>query len=80
MENQHNHIKGYRDLNPEEISLMNSIKEEAEKVGRLIAELEGLNADTGNHSIDLRWVAIGRTDLQKGFMALVRAVAQPESF
>lgn len=26
----------------------------------------------------LRWVAIGKTDIQTGIMALVRAVAQPE--
>jgi hypothetical protein len=35
---------------------------------------------TGWDGADQRWVAIAKTDLQKGFMALVRAVAQPESF
>jgi len=27
-----------------------------------------------------RWAALARTDLQRGFMALTRAVAQPTSF
>ncbi|EPT1451893.1 DUF7681 family protein [Escherichia coli] len=27
----------------------------------------------------MRWAAIGRTDIQQGVMALVRAVAQPDS-
>lgn len=30
--------------------------------------------------LDQRWVAIGKTDLQKGLMALTRAVAQPTTF
>lgn len=80
MENQHKHIKGYRDLSEEEIALMNKIKEKAAEVGELVGELNGFYGDTGGHAIDTRWVHIGQTDLQKGFMALVRAVAQPESF
>lgn len=28
----------------------------------------------------LRWLAIGRTDLQTGLMALIRAVAKPTTF
>jgi hypothetical protein len=30
--------------------------------------------------LDARWLAIGITDLQKGFMALIRAIACPETF
>jgi hypothetical protein len=30
-----------------------------------------------NHAEPLRWAAIGKTDIQTGIMALVRAVAQP---
>jgi predicted dehydrogenase len=30
--------------------------------------------------VDQRWVAIGKTDLQKGFMSLIRGIARPETF
>ena len=80
MDNQHRHIKGYRDLSQDEIDLMNRTKGLAEQVGSLVTELQGLNSDTANHAIDLRWVSIAKTDLQKGFMSLVRAIAQPTSF
>ena len=80
MENQHQKIKGYRDLNQDEIDLMNKIKEQGEQLSKLIDELQIVNAQTGNHAIDMRWVNVGKTDLQKGIMALVRAVAQPTSF
>lgn len=31
-------------------------------------------------SIDQRWVSIGATDLQRGFMAVIRGIAQPSTF
>lgn len=80
MENQHQKITGYRELNQDEIDLMNKIKAAGEQLGELVSELQGMNTDTGGHAIDLRWVAIGKTDLQTGIMALVRAVAQPTTF
>ena len=72
MENQHRKIKGYRELNEAEIALMNEIKEKAAEVGALCKKLEGVT--------DQRWAAIGKTDLQKGFMALTRSVAKPDFF
>lgn len=80
MENQHRHIKGYRDLSPEEIALMNEIKQKAVECGALCLKLKEMNKPSGDRHLDQRWVAIGTTHLQEGFMALVRAVAQPESF
>jgi hypothetical protein len=80
MDNQHKKIKGYRDLNQDEINLMNKIKSEGERLGDLISELKGMNAETSGHAIDMRWVAIGNTDLQTGIMALVRSVAKPTTF
>lgn len=74
MENQHQQITGYRDLSQAEIDAMNVIKAKAEEVGELV---EGLRRDG---RLDQRWVSIGATDLQQGFMALVRSVAQPTSF
>jgi hypothetical protein len=74
MENQHQHIKGYRDLTPEEIALMNDAKAKGEDIGKLIEVLGGIPG------IDKRWLAIAKTDLQKGFMSLVRSIAQPTTF
>ena len=74
MDNQHKKIKGYRDLSQSEIDAMNAVKAKAEEVGFLIEELQS------NKQLDQRWVSVAKTDLQKGFMAAVRAVAQPESF
>jgi len=74
MENQHKHIKGYRDLTQAEIDLMNEIKAKSEELGALV---DKVRATPG---IDSRWVSIGATDLQTGMMALTRAVAQPTTF
>lgn len=79
MENQHRQIKGYRDLSQEEIDLMNEIKGKAAEVGELVSKLQAAGT-TQDNAPDMRWVAIGKTDLQTGFMALVRAIAKPESF
>ena len=74
MENQHKHITGYRDLSPEEIALMNEVKAKAQEVGALVDKLKAAPG------IDPRWASIGCTDLQQGFMALTRAIAQPTTF
>jgi hypothetical protein len=74
MENQHQKITGYRDLSQDEIDLMNLIKGISEKVGELVEKLR----DTDN--LDQRWISIGATHLQEGFMDLVRGVAQPTTF
>ena len=67
-------VTGYRQLNEEEAALMNEIKAHGVDLGVLIARLKE------NKSLDQRWVSIGATELQQGFMALVRAVAQPTTF
>lgn len=74
MQNQHQMIKGYRDLSEEEIRNMNMIKEKGEQLGRLVEQLRS------TEGLDQRWVSIGATDLQTGIMALVRAIAQPTTF
>lgn len=74
MENQHRHIKGYRDLGPDEIAMMNRVKNLGLAIGELVEYLEDAE-DT-----DKRWIAIGKTDLQKGLMALTRSIAKPEFF
>jgi hypothetical protein len=74
MDNQHKLIKGYRDLSQAEIQTMNDCKNLASDIGNVIEVLE---AQPG---IDKRWLAIAKTDLQKGFMSLIRSIAQPTTF
>ena len=74
MKNQHEKIKGYRDLTREEIDLMNECKEMAEKVGGLCDRVRN------ETSTDQRWLKEGQMDLQKGFMSLIRSVAKPTTF
>ena len=74
MDNQHKLIKGYRDLSASEIALMNEGKALAEQVGAFIEKL------AADQSTDKRWVAVGKTHLQQGFMAAIRGIAQPTTF
>lgn len=74
MKDQHEKIKGYRDLSEQEIALMNEGKELAIKCGAFIEKLEA-NAET-----DKRCAALGKTNLQQGFMWAIRAVARPTTF
>ena len=72
-------ITGYRQLTEKEAELMNLIKAKGNEVGALCNKLAAMAQDDPT-SVDPRWVATGKTDLQKGFMSLTRAVAKPESF
>jgi len=86
-------ITGYRQLTEAEAALMNEGKALAEQCGAFIAKLRAFPA-TGangvpfvndtlngpNPSLDQRWVSIGATDLQRGFMSVIRAIAQPTTF
>lgn len=74
MENQHKKIKGYRDLSQAEIDAMNEAKALADNVGSLVEKLQGQDG------LDQRWIATAKTDLQKGFMSLIRGIAQPTTF
>lgn len=81
MDNQHKKIKGYRDLSQEEIDLMNEGKALAEKVGLYIEKLNRADfASTSDQVPDKRWVSIGATHLQQGFMAVIRGIAKPTTF
>ncbi len=89
MENQHQKIRGYRDLTQDEIDLINEAKElEAQclslayRIFKHIAKQELGGAEERRQSLNAqanRWAHIGRTDIETGFMALTRAVAQPQS-
>lgn len=67
-------IKGYRELSQAEVDLMNKLKDVAVEVGNWV----DIVLDDPN--TDKCWANIAKTDLQKGFMSLIRAVAKPETF
>lgn len=67
-------LNGYRKLSEEELRLANEVKTMGSYVELLIDRL------AARPDIDKRWVAIARTELQQGFMALTRAVTKPTSF
>ena len=67
-------ITGYRQLSEAEIDAINVVKAKAEEVRVLTERLAAL----GQH--DPRWLNIGITHLQQGFMAINRAIARPTTF
>ena len=74
MENQHRLIAGYSELDAEAIASINYVKGMAAALG------EHLEKMGQNPKHDQRWLAIGRTHLQQGFMAVIRSIAKPEGF
>lgn len=74
MENQHQKIKGYRDLTQEEIDLMNEVKEKGAELGVLIEKLDNMD------EIDKEWLSSGRLLVQQGLMAVTRSITRPDFF
>lgn len=94
MENQHRLIKTYRELNQTEIDLMNECKLlEAqfhvlhEKISNHVQNQCDLANDADDDkeydrlskATPYRWLDVSKINVEQGFMALVRAVAQPAS-
>lgn len=77
VDNPHQKITGYRYLTQDEIDLMNEGKALAEQVG---AYCQKLKDGRPGLSFDQRWLAIGITSLQQGFMAVIRSIAKPTTF
>ena len=67
-------IRGYRDLSQDEVDRVNELKSLAQVVGDKVEEI------FNREDTDKRWCAIARTDLQTGFMALIRSITKPETF
>lgn len=67
-------INGYRTLSPDEIDIINAIKEIGRGLGDMVTEL------SERPEIDKRWLGIAATHLQQGLMAATRSVARPNSF
>lgn len=64
-------VKGYSAQSDERVALVNENKEMEE---RLLRHIEDLNPNV----VDPRWLAIARTHFEQGFMALNRAIFQPQ--
>ncbi len=64
-------VAGYRSQSDEKVAKVNQMKVKEEEVLRL---LDGLANDP---TVDPRWLSIGRTELEKGFMAVNRSVFKP---
>lgn len=65
-------VHGYKPQSAEAVRLVNENKKLEELMLRQLDEL----AKRGD--INQRWLAIGRTAIEQGFMAVNRAVFQPE--
>lgn len=74
MKDQHTKISGYRDLSQQEIDAMNRIKDAGNALGALIEDLQT------QPGLDQRFVALGKSDIQKGLAMVIRGIAQPSTF
>jgi hypothetical protein len=61
-------------LTDDQIKKLHEVREMANRVGLLIDDL------MLDGTVDTRWVAIGKTQLQQGFMAVNRGIAKPDNF
>jgi hypothetical protein len=85
-------ITGYRQLNETEAALMNEVKQHAELTRELVNRVQHYVEDQAREPLPEghaphstvtnpgRWAALAQTDLQTGYMKLVRAIAQPTTF
>ena len=81
-------ITGYRQLSTREVALMNEGKALAEQCGAFVEKLrahDGRNLGVPGYQmpalkLDQRWVSMGSSDIQVGFMKLMRGIAQPTTF
>lgn len=73
----------YPHLNEKQTELMNKVISASAETYRLIDDLEqvmrkGPIAPDGSTQPNMRWLKIGRSNIQMGFMALERSVANTE--
>lgn len=77
-------ITGYRQLSSAETAPMNEGKALAVQCGEYVNKLRGYVPPEGveacGSTLDQRWVSMGASDLQVGFMKLIRGIAQPTTF
>lgn len=76
-------VSGYRQQSDDKISLVNEHKQMEERLLRWVDTLQARRAkrvpeEAVRPAFDQRWLAIARTHFEQGFMALNRAVFQPD--
>ncbi len=64
-------LPGYRRQTDDALAIVRLSKNAEETILRVLDEL------ARDDDIDKRWLAIGRTDIERGFMAVNRAVMKP---
>lgn len=64
-------VSGYQPQCSAAVTLVNANKAAEERILRL---LDALKADP---SVDQRWLSIGRTQIEQGFMAVNRSIFKP---
>lgn len=64
-------VSGYKPQTEFDVMLVNLNKEREERILRALDDLADMPG------LDKRWLAIGRTHIEQGFMAVNRAVFQP---
>lgn len=64
-------VAGYKPQTADAVNLVNANKEVEEDILRALDNL------ASNPLVDQRWLATGRTDIEKGFMAVNRAIFKP---
>lgn len=65
-------VAGYTKQSPAAVREVNKHKETEEKI------LRQLDIYTGLPEVDQRWLAIARTHIEEGFMALNRSIFRPQ--
>ena len=64
-------VAGYRPQNDDNVFLVNKNKQMEESILRL------LDTFKTDEAFDQRWLAVGRTHIEQGFMAINRAIFRP---
>lgn len=67
-------VSGYKPQTDKNVALVNENKALEELVLR---QMDKIASEAAPGAVDGRWYAIARTDIEKGFMALNRAIFQP---
>lgn len=65
-------VEGYTEQAQSKIDLVNENKRLEELVLRQLDKIRSIDG------MDPRWLATGRTDIEKGFMAINRGIFQPQ--
>ena len=72
MDEKHKSVNGYRELNQTEIDDIAKIKKLGDFIETVVDQLPD--------DVDKHWIAIGKTHLQQGLMAITRAIAKPDLY